>query len=314
MASADTSSAQAPSRWPLMATVFFAAVVVLTWGSNYPLLKLAFADMPPLTFGATRLIGGVVVILLLIWWRGEDAYLPVPGERLSLALIAILQFSSVLGLAGIALLYLPAGRTVTVVYSMPLWAALFSLVLEREWLSSKALAGIVISFAGLLLFVDPDVIDLTRLDNMKGMLLVLAAAVAWGLGAALYGRRKWQTTLMPQTAWQLLSSGLVLCVLALFFEQPLSTRITPSLSFIMLWNWVGPTALAVWAWSRVLSRLPPAVAGQLLMSTPFVGIGFSAVIFNESLPPVFGLSALLIAVGGMLVLLPGRTQKKSPQK
>jgi len=64
-----------------------------------------------------------------------------------------------------------------------------------------------------------------------------------------------------------------------------------------------PTAVAVWAWTKILSYIPSSIAGQFLMTTPFVGIAFSAWIFNEDLPAVFAASAGLITLGSVLTLI-----------
>jgi len=286
----------------LVVTLAYAALVVIAWGSNYPLMKRALIDMPALTFAVTRVAGAALMVALLMRMKGETTLLPPRGERVWLAGIGLLQFASVLGLVGIALQFLPAGRTVTVVYSMPVWAALFSAPMGRTRLSWRQLAGVGLGMVGLALFLDPAVIDWRAPGVPLGMGLVLSASVLWGLGAVLYGSRRWQATLMCQTFWQLVAAACPIGVAALFLETGQETRLTAPLAAIIAWNWVVPTALAIWAWSSLLNRVPSTVAGQLLALTPFVGIACSRVLFDEHLPPVFWLCAAAIAAGSCLVL------------
>jgi drug/metabolite transporter (DMT)-like permease len=290
----------------LAGTLAYAAIVVFAWGSNYPLMKRAIADMPPLAFSATRLWGAAAVVALLIRLRGQESLLPPPDERMRLGAVGLLQFASVLGLTGIALQFLPAGRAVTVVYSMPVWAALFSMLMGKGRLSRRHGAGIGLSLAGLLLFVDPAVVDWRAPGVPAGMALVLAAAVLWGLGAAYYSGRRWRASMLCQTLWQLLAASIPLTIAALAFETDLPIRPTPTLLAIMAWNWIVPTALALWAWGQLLNRVPSAVAGQLLALTPLVGILCSSWMFQEGLPATFAACAALIAAGSCLVLLPSR--------
>jgi len=312
----DTISAPASSPdsgWAsggLIATLAYAALVVFAWGSNYPLMKRALADMPPLTFSTTRVVGAAVVVALLMRIKGEAALLPPPGERVRLALIGLLQFASVLGLVSIALQFLPAGRTVTLVYSMPVWAALFSSLMGKGRLAWRQLAGVGLGMAGLALFLDPSVIDWNSPGVPLGMALVLSAAALWGLGAALYGGRQWRASLLSQTFWQLAATACPIGVAALILESDRATHVTGPLTAIMVWNWLVPTAMAVWAWSRLLNRVPSTVAGQLLALTPFVGIACSSVLFGERLPPVFSLCAVVIAAGSCLVLWPSRAARR----
>ena len=302
----DTPAPAPPAASPGVATFACAAVVVLTWGSNYPLMKLAFQDIGPLTFSAARLFGGALVVALLIAAQRRHGLLPPRQERLPLALIGLLQLGSVLSFSGIALQVLPAGRTATAVYSMPLWAALFAMALRRERLAPRKLLGVLVSLGGLALFMDPAVIPWRDPASQQGMVMVLFAAACWGLGAVLYGMRTWQAPLLAQTLWQLLAAGVVLGALALWLEPDRPLRPSATLAAVLAWNFIGPTALAVWAWSQVLQRVSAAVAGQLLMSTPLVGIACSVLIFGEDLPPAFLLSAACVTLGGLLVLLPQR--------
>lgn len=278
-------------------------IVIMSWGINYPLTKLALRDIAPLSFSAIRLLGGALLVATVLWISRSGPLLPPKHERARLTAISIMQFVSVVGFSGIALMYLPAGRTVAAIYSMPLWAAILDAVIMKARLSRIQYAGILISLCGMVLFLQPTVIDWGAPGTTVGVLLVLAAAMLWGLGAVLYRGHLLSASLLSQTLWQLLTAGLVLAIGALIFERPLSLNPTLQLMLILLWNWVVPSAVAVWAWSRILYKLPASIAGQFLMATPFVGIGASTIIFDEVLSPAFTSSALLIVAGGALTLL-----------
>lgn len=298
-----TLTAAKEEPWRLASTILYLVIVIIAWGTNYPLMKLALQDIQPLTFSVLRLVGGAVVITCLLLISRAPRILPPRNELLPLAGIGILQLASVLGLTGIALLFLPAGRTVTVIYSMPLWAAIFDIAILRVRLKRLQFCGIAISVIGMILFLDPAVIDWDAPGAALGISLAVVAAVLWGLGAVLYRTRPWQASLLSQTLWQLLMAAATISVAAAFIESSSGIHWSTTLWLILVWNWIVPTALAVWAWSKVLNRISPSIAGQLLMCTPFVGIAASAWMFNENLPPVFAASAVLIAVGGMLVLI-----------
>jgi len=286
----------------LAVTLGYAAIVVLAWGSNYPLMKRAIADMPPLTFTILRLWGAAAVIAVLIRARGDGPLCPPREERAALAGVGLLQFGSVLGLTSIALQYLPAGRTVTVVYSMPVWAALAAMLLGHGKPTRRHAIALALGLAGLLLFLNPAVVDWRARGVAAGMAMVLGAAVCWGIGAACYRGRQWRASMLCQTFWQLLAAAVLLTPCAWWFDTGQPVRPGAMLFTIIAWNWVVPTALALWAWTKLLSRVDPAVAGQLLALTPLVGIGCSALMFNESLPPAFALCALLIAAASCIVL------------
>src|SRR5690625_1490466 len=280
----------------------YVMIVVLAWGSNYPLMKLALRDLEPLTFSLLRLSGGAVVVFFLLKLNNDKNVLPIKQERLPLILISMMQVVSVMGLASVALLYLPAGRTVALIYSMPFWAALFDIAVFRNKPSVAQVTGIVLSLSGLLIYFEPSVLDWQEAGVQLGLFITMFAAILWGLGTVLYRRYDFQTTQLRQTLWQLMVASVVMLGLVFLLEFPLQYQLTPKIILILLWNWLVPTALAVWAWTRLLNLLPGVIAGQLLMLTPFVGIASSALIFDESLPPVFAISFVLITLGGALSL------------
>ena len=194
---------------------------------------------------------------------------------------------------------------------MPLWATLFGMLLFRTWPAFTQVVGMLLSLCGLLLFLDPSVLDWSAPGVALAIVLTLAAAALWGLGAVLYRARTWQASVLCQTLWQLLAAGITITIMAFVFESATPIVYSARLGMILLWNWIVPTALAVWAWSKVLNRLSASVAGQFLMSTPFVGIAASAWIFNENLSSEFVVSVILIAMGGIMVLI-NRSSNREP--
>src|SRR5690625_3008801 len=147
------------------------------------------------------------------------AVIPPRKERLKLGLISILQFVSVLGFAGIALLYLPAGRTVTVIYTMPLWVPVFCFFVVGLKPSRTQLLGMLLSVSGILLFFNPGVIELDNKEVLFGLSLALIAPVLWGLGAVLYKLGRWHSSVLSQSFCQLLIAGLFLYVFSCFFDS-----------------------------------------------------------------------------------------------
>jgi drug/metabolite transporter (DMT)-like permease len=286
-----------------------AVLIVVAWGTNYPLMKLGMQDVGPLTFSWVRVAGGALVLAIIVALTGRGPLWPARGEWVRLAMSGVLQYGGVLGFASLALLVMPAGRTSVAVYSMPLWAALFGVALRGERLTAGQWLGLLIGAAGLALFFDPSVFAGA---TVVGVVLVFAAAASWGLGAVIHRASNFRTPPLSQAFFQLIASGAVILPLALVFERGQPVHLTSSLALIMVWNWLVPTSLAVWTWSRVLKRLPAAMGGQLLMGTPLVGIATSAYIFGETIPPAFVVSTALVIIGALLVLTRARTQTGTP--
>jgi drug/metabolite transporter (DMT)-like permease len=61
----------------------YLGVMVLTWAGNWPLMKLALGEVPPLVFVLLRLIGSLILIAPTLL-ATRQPLLPARGERLTL--------------------------------------------------------------------------------------------------------------------------------------------------------------------------------------------------------------------------------------
>jgi len=77
---------------------------------------------------------------------------------------------------------------------------------------------------------------------------------------------------------------------------------SPELVAILAYNCIVTTALGYFLWGKVLSMMPAATAGQVLMLTPIGGFVLSTLIFGGAVTADVVLSVALI-VGGIFVTL-----------
>ena len=163
----------------------YLAVMIISWAGNWPLMKLAIGEVPPLVFVLFRLIGGVALIAPALVMTHQPL-LPVPGERWRLFWVGQLQVAGFLICSIIGLAIVPAGRAIVLAYTMPLWAIPIGLFLWPEPLGRGPLIGTAIGFAGLLLFMNPGLVDWGDGRGLLGNTLLLLSAILWALGSCLY--------------------------------------------------------------------------------------------------------------------------------
>src|SRR5690348_18497227 len=99
---------------------FYLAVIVVTWAANWPMMKLALGDAPPLVFVLLRLIG-TIVLLAPALHAMRVPLLPIPGERLGLFWVGQLQVAAFLVLAILGLSIGAAGRAIALAFRSPPW-------------------------------------------------------------------------------------------------------------------------------------------------------------------------------------------------
>jgi drug/metabolite transporter (DMT)-like permease len=283
----------------------YLAIIVVSWAGNWPLMKLALADAPPLTFVLLRLVGTLALMApLLLALRAK--LLPIAGERLGLFVVGQLQIAGFLVCSIIGLAIVPAGRAIVLAYTMPLWAIPIELWLGMERFGRLQLAGAVVGFAGLFLFMNPGLVDWGDSRTLGGNAMLLLAAISWAGGSILYRRRVWRSTFWSQTFWQLAVSTVVVAALALpgallgEIGQPIHW--SPALIAILAYNWVVTTALGYFLWSKVLAVMPATVAGQVMALTPVGGFLLSVAIFGGAVTSDVVVSIVLIVAGIILTL------------
>ena len=163
--------------WAALATIY------VVWGSTFAAIDLAVRTVPPLLSMSLRhLVAGT---LLLAWALARGPREPV-GRR---QLIAATLFGGALFLGshgGLAWAQqrIPSGVAALLVGSIPLWVALLDRAFFGKRLSSRAVAGIALGFAGLALLVDP--IGGGPIDTV-GAVVALLSAGSWAAGS-LYSR------------------------------------------------------------------------------------------------------------------------------
>jgi drug/metabolite transporter (DMT)-like permease len=285
---------------PPLAFVYL-AVMIISWAGNWPLMKLALGQLPPILFVLLRLIGSLVLIAPALA-ATRQPLLPVRGERLRLLCVGELQVAGFLVFSIIGLALLPAGRAIVLAYTMPLWAIPIGLFLWPEPLSRNQLAGAAIGFAGLVLFMNPSLIDWGNRRILAGNALLLLAAIAWALGSCLYGRRSWRSPFWVQTLWQLAVSVVPVGAIALTGGAAGPMHWSWEVIAILAYNCIITTALGYFLWGKVLSMMSATTAGQILTLTPIGGFVLSAAIFGGTVTPDVVLSIALI-VGGIFVTL-----------
>jgi drug/metabolite transporter (DMT)-like permease len=266
-------------------------------------MKIAISDMPPLMFTAFRLWGAVAVLTVVSFVSGgKSLLLPFPEERKPLAVVGLLQIGAMLGLTIIGLSKVPAGRTALLVYTMPLWSVPIARWILGEQISSQKLIGVLTGLVGILFFFNPLVIDWSNSNTIVGCALILSGSIGWAYGSCLYRRRRWRSTVVIQTSWQLLIASFPIAVCSLATENVAAINVSLGLTAILAYNWVIATALSMWCWNRALETMTVATAGQFLLFTPLVGFVLSVLFLGETAPGALLVSAALILLGLLITI------------
>lgn len=256
--------------------------IILVWGANWPLLKLALDHSPPLWFAALRLVLGAACLALVLAPTGRLR--PPTRQDWPLVLsVGLLQMAAFGALINAGLMNVPAGRSAILAYTTPLWVAPGAVVLLGERLDRARMVGLVLGLAGIAVLFNPLGFDWSDAGALRGNLLLLAAALAWAASILHVRGHRWAGSPLELAPWQMLVSLPPLITLAWVVEGP--PRFDASTEFLWLAAYNGPLATAFAFWAAItVNRLLPAVTVSLaFLCVPVAGLLFSAWWLDESL-------------------------------
>jgi drug/metabolite transporter (DMT)-like permease len=280
------------------AGLMFLAITSIGWGFNWPIIKYLLGELPPLTMRGTTGVIGAALLATLALLRGQG--LKVPTEIWPrLALAALLNVTGWMVLMGLALLWLPASEAALIAYTMPVWASILAWPVLGERPTSLRTLGLVMAFAGLASIMGGNGITASE-AKLPGILMALAGAFGFALGAVLLKRLPIHLPAVSAAAWQIGIGSLPVAIIGLSIETTHLERVTPLGWWLLVYSTVVQFCVAYLSWFAALARLPASVAAVGTMAVPIIGVVASAVALHEPLGP--GQIAALFFTLGAVVL------------
>lgn len=289
-------------------------LITVIWGLNWPIMKFGIGQMPPFTFRAVTIAGGLVMLALFATAQRQSLRLPradwAETARLSLTNTVGWYALSILGLS-----MLSSGRSAILAYTLPVWAALIGTFRYGERQGLRLGIAVCAALAGVLLLLVAEWRSIS--GNPIGALVMLCAAAIWAVGTHQLRRRRTTVPIVVLTFWMTLGAFVLCLALAAVLEwRPLwlTGRSLASLLsgldmvgwLTILYNSVLAYGVAQVLWFRLASGLPPVVSALSVMLIPVVGVLSGQWLLGEQPSPtdLAALVAILIAIA--VTLLPTR--------
>ena len=277
------------------------SVVFVVWGISYPITVMALAGFDVLTNRClVQLLGAAALLAQAMLSRRR---LAVEREAWpDLAIAALLNMTILPVAFTIGVYLLGPGRTSILVYTMPIWAALFAWLLLGEALSPSRLAALALGAAAVATLVTQDLSDLRNAP--LGAAITVLAAVSYGLGTVWLKRRRWRADASVVAFWQLVIGTVpILAVWAALSFPPDLARADAQAWLAALFLGVAANGVAYFAWFRALERLPAGAAGISALAVPCIGVASSAWLVGERLHPRDRAAMAMIGAALLLVLV-----------
>jgi drug/metabolite transporter (DMT)-like permease len=287
------------------------AVVVFGWGFNWTVAKITLQSVPPLWMAAIRSAVATVALLGLLL-ATRSLRLPRRGDVPVVLSITVLHMTAFAALIAIGLQYVPAGRSIVLGYTTPLWVTPGALLFLGERLTLSRVAGVALGMGGLAVLFNPLSFDWTDHRTLLGNGLILLAAFCWAVSILHVRAHKWISTPFQLVFWEVLLATGLLSLLALCFEGMPHIDWDTKLVLLFLYGGVCGVALAYWAMAMVNRSLPAVTTSLGILATPVVGIFSSMIALDEPFSPTL-LVALALIIGGIALSGTWKIRSRLPE-
>ncbi|MET0332716.1 MAG: EamA family transporter [Rhizobacter sp.] len=279
--------------------LLLALLVVAVWGTNFVVIKVALAQLPPLLFATLRYaLAFFPAVLLLprpkgVSWRNLASY----G-----VLIGVGQF----GVLYIAMRHdITPGIASLVIQTQVFFTIMLAMRLAQEKVRPYQWVALALGAAGIVTIGTHTGGDTT----VWGLLMVLFAAFSWA-SANIVSKRAGQVNMLAYVVWASAAAVPPLLVLSLAFEgwpaiEAGLARADAATWAAVVWQSLGNTLFGYAAWGWLLARHPAASITPMALLVPVFGMAASSWWLSEALPAwKLGAAALVLCGLGLNVLWP----------
>ena len=296
---------------PRVGIVVASLAVYLSWGSAYLAMQYGFATVPPLLLAGGRLVLAGALMA---------GYALLGGHRLHPAqLKPVVITGALLFLGGHGLLYwgqargVPSGLAAVLYATIPLWVVLLEgLSPTGIRLGGRALLGLGLGTAGVLLLVGPaQMLGGGGLD-LAGAAAISAASLFWALGSLYAVRAALPASAALAGGLEMLCGGVLLLGAALALGEARGfhlAQVSPA-SLAAVAYLVGISSMvgfSCYLW--LLKATSAARVSTYAYVTPLVAVGLGWALAGEPVTlRTAGAVAMLLTAVALIV----RQQSKSP--
>lgn len=289
-------------------------ILVLIWGTGWPVTKIALDYITPLWMAVLRIVMAIPVMFAILALRGTLGFPPRQDWPIVLT-VGMLQMGMFLALVNLGLQFVPSGRAAVLAYTTILFVTPAAIFFLGERPTALKILGLIAGLGGVAMLVLPPVLERFDLNMLIGHLCLLGAAACWSVGIIHIRRHTWATSPLFLAPWQMMCAAVPLAIWAWIREDVMLIRWgDPELWLVMIY--LGPIGIAIGFWAvQTITRILPAISTSLaLLGVPAVALIVSTVWLREALPFTLLAGAALIFLSVALVAIADhRAARGSPK-
>ena len=282
----------------------FLIFVVLTWGANYGIVKLAYQDLHPILFAAIRFTICGALVLFFTYKREKEFWIR-KGDIKKVAMVGILGVGVYQILWSLGLNMTSATNSSIVLATSPLWGALYIDLFQKESVKRKQYLYMLLALFGVILVILKPTARLHfSMETLLGDLLTLMAAFCTAIFLSVWSKPLLKLYSPMRLMGYCMAIGALTLWTALPFFTPsvvldqIGTKVWWSLGYgVILSGVIGHVF-----WYEGIGRIGVTKSMVYLHFIPLWAVLFNALWMGEKIYPQQILGGILILLGVHLVL------------
>ncbi|SDN52496.1 Uncharacterized membrane protein [Fictibacillus solisalsi] len=285
-------------------TAFLLTFLVILWGINWPLSKMALNYTPPLLFAGIRtILGGLILLLFALPRLKKLRFKETWHFYFISAFFNIILFY---GLQTLGLGYAPAGLFSAIVFVEPVLLGIFCWIWLGESMYGLKIIGLFLGFAGVAII---SASGFTGEISVIGIILALGSAIGWGLGTVYVKKAGDRVDAIWMVTIQLLIGGIFLLGAGTGFESwsmikwetPFIINLAFISTFVIAFGWL--------AFFTLVGSGEASKVGSFTFLIPLIAILCSSFLLHESITLNLVVGLLFIVVSIIFVNMKLKSKK-----
>ncbi len=265
----------------------------MLWGLAGILAKM-ITGMPAQSIIFYRVAFASIIFFIVLLISGNLNLIKLGDKKMYLLLFAILQAATMMAYF-VSILNASVSVAVLLLYTAPVYVTLFSPLLLKESSTKKGIIALVLSFAGVVLIVNPGKLEFSRYSI--GVLAGMVSGIAYAFQIMTSKYLSLRYSGYTQAFW-----GFVIAMLILFpvGMMPLDV-VFRNINYLVLLA-IFPTILAVSLYFNGLKKVRAQSASILGLIEPVSAVILAVLILGEQISTPELIGGALILIGAALVM------------
>ena len=276
--------------------------VCVVWGTTYLAISVALETVPVLLVAGLRWMAAGILLSGIVLASGRR----LPPRRMWGPLVLLGFLMNIVGNGFVvwAQQYVPSGLTAVLIAITPFWSALIERLLPNgDRFSRRALAGLTIGFAGIVVLVWPSMTQggASGRAFVLGVVAIQIACIGWVIGTSYAKRHELGDDPFPSAALQMVFSGIMLLTLATIRGDWSELTFTPRTLAAMAYLAIAGSLVAYSAYIYAIQHLPLSTVSLYAYINPIIAVALGTALLGEPLSTRIALAAFLVLAGTYIV-------------